>query len=110
MSFCQTKNFKNELLGIWEAYNKTTLDGEDGSDLTLDGEPFTIELKLIFHDDERATFENPAGKVKTTYSVKGDTLKVSYFTYSIVEVSKSQLVIKEEKLMGGLIYLKKIGD
>ncbi len=110
MSFCQQRMGENLLLGEWEAYKKTTLEGSDGSDITLSGKPYTVKLELEFLDDGKSYFNNGEGEIETSYTLEDDTLKVSRFTYSIVEITDSELVLKEEKLMGGLIYLKKSGD
>ena len=110
MSFCQSKTSPTELLGEWEAYKKTTLDGSDGSDVTLSGRPYTVKLEVTFLDDGNAYFNNGEGKIETNYNLEGDTLQVSRFTYSIVEITESELILKEEKLMGGIIHLKKAGD
>tara|TARA_R110001583_G_scaffold27453_4_gene98138 strand:+ start:3495 stop:3914 length:420 start_codon:yes stop_codon:yes gene_type:complete len=100
----------NPLLGQWEAYKKTDLDGGDGSDVTFNGLPYTVKLELIFLDGDKSFFNNGEGRLETSYTLKEDTLKVSRFTYSIIKIIGSELVLKEEKLIGKLIYLKKVGD
>ncbi|MGB5376392.1 hypothetical protein [Muriicola sp.] len=97
-------------MGKWEAYKKTDLDGGNGSDVTLNGKPYTVKLELVFLDDSNAYFNNGEGKIETDYSLKDDMLKVSRFTYSIVEITDSELVLKEEKFLGKLICLKKVGN
>ncbi|MEK6153142.1 hypothetical protein WIW50_07780 [Flavobacteriaceae bacterium 3-367] len=110
MSFCQSKINENPILGEWEAYKKTDLDGGDGSDVTFDSLPYTVKLELKFLDEGKSYFNNGEGKIETDYSLKDNILKVSRFTYSIVEINGSELVLKEEKFLGKLIYLKKAGD
>lgn len=110
MCFCQSKIVENPVLGEWEAYKKTDLDGGDGSDVTLNGKPYTVRLELKFLDNGKAYFNNGEGKIETDYSLEDNILKVSRFTYSIVEVTDSELILKEEDFLGKLIYLKKVGD
>ncbi|KAB5490142.1 hypothetical protein [Flagellimonas hadalis] len=98
------------LFGQWEAFKKTDLDGGDGSDITFNGLPYTVRLELIFLDRVYSYFNNGEGRIETSYTLKQDTLKISRFTYSIVEITDSELVLKEEEFLGKLIYLKKIED
>ncbi|MFC4219736.1 hypothetical protein [Flagellimonas marina] len=108
MVFGQNEDRKKPVLGEWSAYKKTDLDGGDGSDMTLNGQPYTIKLELLFLDNGKAYFNNGEGKIETSYSLKGDTLKVSRFTYSIVNATLDELVLKEERFLGKLIYLNRV--
>jgi len=110
MVFGQNENGNSLVLGEWSAYKKTDLDGGDGSDITFNGQPYTVKLELIFLDNGKSYFNNGEGKIETSYSLKGDTLKVSRFTYSIVNVTKDELVLKEEEFLGKLIYLKRVRE
>lgn len=98
------------LMGKWEAYKKTDLDGGDGSDVTLNGRPYSVRLELEFLDKGKSYFNNGEGKLETNYVIKGDTLKIVRFKYSIIELTDSELVLKEEELMGKLVYLHKQED
>lgn len=98
------------LLGQWEAYKKTDLDGGDGSDVTLNGKPYTVRLELEFLDKGKSYFNNGEGKIETSYTIEKDTLQIVRFKYSIIELTDSKLVLKEEKLIGKLIYLNKLED
>ncbi len=100
----------NLLIGKWEAYKKTDLDGGDGSDVTLNGKPYTVRLELEFLDKEKSYFNNGEGKIETSYNIEGDTLQIVRFKYSIIELTDSELVLKEERLIGKLIYLNKLED
>ncbi|MDF0718262.1 hypothetical protein PY092_19020 [Muricauda sp. 334s03] len=110
MVFGQNKDETSLVLGEWSAYKKTDLDGGDGSDMTLNGQPYTVKLELLFLDNGRSYFNNGEGKIETSYSLKGDTLKISRFTYSIFNASSDELVLKEEEFLGKLIYLKRVRE
>jgi hypothetical protein len=104
------KKNTNLLFGQWEAFKKTDLDGGDGSDITFNGLPYTVRLELIFLDSGNSYFNNGEGRIETSYTLKEDTLKISRFTYSIVKITDSELVLKEEEFLGKLIFLKKIDN
>lgn len=110
MVFGQNEDKTSLVLGEWSAYKKTDLDGGDGSDMTLNGQPYTVKLELLFLNNGRSYFNNGEGKIETSYSLKGDTLKVSRFTYSIINATSDELVLKEEEFLGKLIYLKKVRE
>lgn len=96
------------LLGQWKAFKKTTLEGTDGSEITLSGEPYTVKLELEFLNDNKVYFNNGEGKIEFDYILNKETLKISHFTFTINKLSEKELVLKEEKLLGGLIYLNKV--
>ena len=100
----------NLLIGKWEAYKKTDLDGGDGSDVTLNSKPYTVRLELEFLDKEKSYFNNGEGKIESSYKIVGDTLQIVRFKYSIIELTDSELILKEERLLGKLIYLNKVED
>jgi len=96
---------KEDIMGAWTAYKETTLEGDDGSSITLSGEPFKVKLDLVFYDNSKVKRINWIEELDTVYSLKKDTLRISHFIYTIKKLTLEELVLKEEKLMGNLIYL-----
>jgi len=104
-SFGQENELASDILGSWTAYKETTLDGDDGSSITLSGEPFKVKLKLVLYENSKVKRINWIEELDTIYSLKKDTLQISHFVYTIKKLTQDELVLKEEKLMGNLIYL-----
>jgi hypothetical protein len=106
---CQEQKIvTNDLLGKWNAYKVTTLDGGDGSDITLDGKPFSKSIMMNFVDSKNMFFSiNGSEKYEIEYSLKDSVLMISHRKYTIKSLNDNLLILKEEKLAGNLIYLKK---
>ncbi|WP_108423723.1 hypothetical protein [Flagellimonas amoyensis] len=104
------KNLEGNILGSWTAYKETTLEGDDGSSITLSGEPFKVKLDLVFYKNSKVKRINWIEELDTLYSLKQDTLRISHFIYTIKKLTHDELVLKEERLLGNLIYLHRNSD
>jgi len=98
----------DKLLGKWSAYKVTTSEGGDGSDITLEGKPFDKQMMMNFIDSRMMYFSMNGGEeYKIEYTLKNDKIVIAHRKYTIKELTDSTLILKEEKLLGNLIYLKK---
>lgn len=111
LSIVSKKEVDTSLLpGEWVGFKKTTLEGTDGSETTLNGESYTVKLELDFLDDNKVYFNNGEGKIQLGYILNKETLKISHFNFTIIRLNEEELVLKQEKILGGLIYLKKVNE
>ncbi|CAM1366932.1 hypothetical protein TSEDIMI_450004 [Tenacibaculum sediminilitoris] len=98
----------NLLLGKWDSYKITTLDGNDGSNITFDGKPFRKKVMMNFISSEKMLFSiNNSDEIKIKYTVKDSVISIGHGKYRIINLKDGKLVLKEEKLLANLIYLKK---
>jgi len=99
---------KNSLLGKWKSYKTTTLDGGDGSNVSFDGKPFDEKMTMNFIDSTNLLFSlNSDDIYNVTYDLENDKLTIVHRVYTIQKITDNKLILKEEKLFGNLIYLKK---
>lgn len=98
----------DNLLGTWNSYKVTTPKGDDGSDLTFNGKPFKKKIMMNFIDSKKMVFSiNGSEQVETEYSMENSMIIIGYQKYTIIKFDKNQLILKEERLLGNLIYLQK---
>ncbi|MEO0505797.1 MAG: lipocalin family protein [Bacteroidota bacterium] len=114
LSFCQSNDkisVKEKLLiGKWNAYKKTTVEGADGSEYTLNGKPYSVSLELDFLDSDRVVYDLkvPGEKTNLKYELNGDNLVINKSTtYVIHEITENHMVLKKEGVMGFMIYFDK---
>lgn len=100
--------YSQELKGNWKAYKKTDIDGGDGSDFTMDGEPYKADVVVTFLDGGKAAFVEAGVEYDVTYQMEGKVLKIGNREYGVKEATATELVLEETTMMGeALIYLKK---
>ncbi|WP_323028355.1 hypothetical protein [Gelidibacter japonicus] len=101
----------DDLLGKWNSYKITTLEGGDGSDITFDGKPFSEKIMMNFIDSKTMLFSiNGSEEYKVEYVIKGNQMSIAHRKYTIKVLTDKEMTLKEEKLLGNLIYLKKDDD
>ena len=108
-AYSQERKFNiDDLLGKWNSYKVTTLKGDDGSEITFDGKPFRKKIMMNFINSKKMLFSINNGKeVKIDYFLKNNTITIAHRKYKVTSFKKGVLVLKEEKLLGNLIYFKK---
>jgi len=109
-SFSQNLEKSNyELIGEWQSYKITTLEGDDGSQYTLDGKPFRDKITFEFEDNRKVYYSiNGSEKELIDYELTNNTLRIGVKKFKILEVNDNKLVLEEIKLMRKIIYLKKV--
>lgn len=95
------------LIGHWIAYKKTTTEGGDISEYALDKENPSVYLSLNILDSDTVIYDAGIQEYKLKYSIEDNKLIISNQSYIIVSLTTNELVLKEEIVLGGLIYLKK---
>lgn len=84
------------------------MDGGDGSDFTMDGEPYKADIIVSFLDGGKAVFTEAGIQYDLNYKVVEKTLTIGKREYGIKEATATDLVLEETTMMGeALIYLKK---
>lgn len=107
--YSQKINFNsNILIGKWDSYKVTTIEGGDGKDVTFDGKPFNKKLMIDFIDANKMSISiNNSERVKISYQIKDSIIKINHYEYKIKLIKQNQLVLLENWLLGNLIYLRK---
>lgn len=107
----EIKFSKDNLLGKWNSYKVTTLKGGDGSDITFDRKPFDKKIMMNFIDSKSMSFSiNGNEETDLEYVMKENRIIIAHRKYTIEALTDSTLTLKEEQLLGNLIYLKKDND
>lgn len=97
----------NFLFGHWKAYKKTTIDGGDMNKYALDKKNSSVYLSLNILDSDTVIYDAGIQEYKLKYIIENNKLIISNQSYVIVSLTTNELVLKEEIVLGGLIYFKK---
>jgi len=95
-SLLPLKAQKIELEGKWVCFKKETKDGNDGSNITLNGEPYKCSLRIEFIDEHKALYG--AGKSKleeVDYKLNNDTLLIGNKSFKVDQKNKGYLILLE---------------
>ena len=113
IAFSQNSDIK--LAGSWESYKQETEEGNDGSEITLDGKPFDDgNLTLTFTSDSTVIYARGAYKKEVNYNINGNELYLEDIIYIIESYKKNKLVLLERKdqdlysLFNIRIYLQEV--
>jgi hypothetical protein len=105
---------KNELFGKWESYKIELENGDDGSGVTLTGEPFdNNSILLNFEKNNDVIFTENNNSQKATYSFNNNILIIGNRRYKIEKLNTKKLILLESdidnpyKLFNIRIFLEK---
>jgi len=103
------ENKLDSLMGNWHVYKVTTINNTDGSEFTFDGSPRCPDpdLSLNFINNKTVIVTEMGQEYTLGFSVKDSIIKISHREYAIIKINKQELVLKENKLIDEILYLKK---
>ena len=108
----QSNISKCSFCGTWKVYKKINLEGDDGTNTTFSGKPFSTDLEFIFNEKKVKWFHTKIKEVfkEFDYSIKNDTLIFSKPKYNINEKYKiirktlDTLIITHKNDLAGFTY------
>ncbi len=85
-----------KIIGSWESYKKETVEGNDGSNLTLDGMPYKATMKITFLETKecKVLFKG-VNKESALYLLQDSVLTIGYQSYKIEKLTETEMVISE---------------
>ena len=85
-----------ELNGRWVCYKKETKEGNDGSDITLNGKPYKCSLTIEFINNHKAFYGVGGNEPeKVDYKLKDDDLFIGNKAFKVERKNSKQLVLLE---------------
>ena len=90
---CNSQNTAS-VEGTWKCIKKETKDGNDGSNLTFTGQPYTCRVNITLLAQGNGIENNANEKFK--YSLKDSILTLGNRQYIIEKLNKTTLVILEK--------------
>ena len=85
------------LKGSWESFKIELENGDDGSNITLNGQPFDgNDLIIRFINDNLAIYNENNFPQEVSYSIKNDVLQIGALKYLIEKQNSDTLIILEK--------------
>jgi len=92
------KSQNTELSGKWTCFKKETEDGNDGSNITLNGKPYECSLSIEFVNKRKALYGTGDNEpIELDYKVKGHDLFIGNKVFKIEQKNSNELILLEHK-------------